>query len=257
MVALAVHWCQGWRLFYHELSLTVTRLPNLRCLCSRQKGGLGRGCVRKAETFPGAPSRLRFPPPWPGRWKWPPWPGKSNDYPSTQGRLGKTMVSLLSYYSGGEWKKRGLEIGVKLSKKEKKKVWATLSLARDRKFGQAGSRGNSVDGNCWHLTISFPAGVFTDVLHLPFLLSDVWLYWNHSSPHRHWFGRMMAEHMSGCFSDVTIVHCDMMWSWDTVTETNLSGWGMSKCQQICPGFWGQLKMSKGLSREFSESASPH
>lgn len=34
---------------------------------------------------------------------------------------------------------------------------------------------------------------------------------------------MMVERMSGCFSDVTIVHCDMLWSRDTVTETSLSG----------------------------------
>lgn len=44
----------------------------------------------------------------------------------------------------------------------------------------------------------------------------------YSSPRRHWFGFIMLERMSGYFNDVTILHCDMMWSPDT--DQNQSVW---------------------------------
>lgn len=93
--------------------------------------------------------------------------------------------------------------------------------------------------------------------HLPFLLSDLRLCWNHSSPHRHWFGCIMAEHMSGCFSDVTIVCYDTMWSWDAMTRTSLAGWAMSKSHRISSGFWCQLGVSAAFCKELSESICPH
>lgn len=125
-----------------------------------------------------------------------------------------------------------------LSYPKKKKVSHTLLLGEGRKPKQTGGRDNNSDGRSWHISFSFSVGASSEVLHLPFLLSDLGLYWNHSSPHRLWFGFIMVERLSGCFSDVTIVHCDTTCSWDVVTGTNLAGWAMSKSQQVCPGVWG-------------------
>lgn len=46
---------------------------------------------KQKHSFPEASSRLMFPSPWPDR---------SNDHPSSQGSLGKTIVNFSSCYSG-------------------------------------------------------------------------------------------------------------------------------------------------------------
>ena len=53
-------------------------------------------------------------------------------------------------------------------------------------------------------------GMSDEVFHLLFLLSDWGLHGNHSSPHRHWFGFIMVEHLSEYVGDVTVEHREMM-----------------------------------------------
>lgn len=97
-------------------------------------------------------------------------------------------------------------------------VLTTFPLTRE--VGQSRQIGWRVDAlgmtgtappSSWHLLWGYP---------LDFSVPRLAMI--HSSPRRLWFGFIMLERMSGCFNDVTILHCDMMWSPDT--DHNQSVW---------------------------------
>lgn len=155
----------------------------MACLCLGQKG---------TAAFAEAPSRL---------WLLSHW------LIGLQRRLGKIRRSFPSCWAERQkkrWKKsmsseeRMCAHHISINKGSRA-VWAD----RMKSWCSWGETGIAPPSS-WHLLWSYP---------LDFSVPG--LVMSHSSPSRLWFGFITLESMSGCFNDVTILHCDTMWSPDT------------------------------------------
>ena len=93
-------------------------------------------------------------------------------------------------------------------------------------------------------------GMSDEVFHLLFLLSDLGLHGNHSSPHRHWFGFIMVERLSEYFSDVTI-NIMTWWALETLWPEPI--WLAEQCLNPSKFVWGSetsLQYQKDSPKSF-------